>query len=509
MQATRAGWSEARRTWDDPAREIRNQGDYDHHPARYNRLWAYYNNSMFDQLAHPWMRKYLADYRLFPRTRYLYNPVERLVEFYTDAIYPGVLSEDGRNLPDGVSIAIPFSRDTQPNLKDAIAQFWQWSGWQANMYRMIEEAATLGNTLIEIIDDMERGKVCVDFIWPGYLHDIVLDSAGNLKSYTVEYPAHDRAGFYTYRKEVDQQAFRYYRDGEPYDYGSGAVAPNMYTFVPAVWVRHKPGPGYFGASVIGGIVPAIDELNALISQVHNHIRKVIESPGIVWSDNRIDLAAEGDTDRDRTNDDQSLLLLQGSSGGSFSPLAGNLDLAGADLSVARLYSEIERRHPEITFYEQLRSMSQVTGPAAQRLSGDVESRVLRAQASYDQSSMSLFRMAVAIGGMRANSGAWGPLNRQQAKFKPFGLDSYANGVLDMAIMPRPLINPTRLEGAQEKQAQWTGIGLAVTAGVPLAFAMREEGYTDEEIGSMNEDLAAKIQQDQMALNEDVVPAIGQ
>jgi hypothetical protein len=131
-------------------------------------------------------------------------------------------------------------------------------------------------------------------------------------------------------------------------------------------------------------------------------------------------------------------------------------------------------------------------------------------------SMKLFQMAVAIAGFRANSGAWGPLNRQQVKFAPFDLDSYAQGDLDLAIMPRPVLTPTKMEVATEKQAVWTGVKLAIEAGVPLAMVLKDEGWTDEEIAQMqqHEQVALQsqlntIQMKQTLAQQDTIPPVGQ
>ena len=125
-------------------------------------------------------------------------------------------------------------------------------------------------------------------------------------------------------------------------------------------------------------------------------------------------------------------------------------------------------------------------------------------------------MAVAIAGMRANDGSWPELTAQQQKFTPFGLESYARGDLDMSIASRPLLTPTALEMAQEKQATWTGVKLAVDAGVPLELVLRQEGWTEEELAELEEvtDKEAKaqqasIQRQQFLSQEDSIPAVSQ
>jgi hypothetical protein len=154
-------------------------------------------------------------------------------------------------------------------------------------------------------------------------------------------------------------------------------------------------------------------------------------------------------------------------------------------------------------------MSQVTGPAAARLVGDVAGKVSEVQAAYDLQSMKLFQMSVAIAGMRANAGDWGMLSRQQQKFLPFNLDSYALGDLDMAIMPRPLVVPTKQEIYAEKQALWTGVQLASSAGVSPEVALKDAGWSEDQLAQLGQDQVAAIQRQQMLAQEDTIPAQSQ
>jgi hypothetical protein len=182
----------------------------------------------------------------------------------------------------------------------------------------------------------------------------------------------------------------------------------------------------------------------------------VAAPFIVWASGEVGnlfkrTRAEGDIP---TPDQDSALYLKGPAGGAIDSLTGDLDLGDALPYIQQLLTEIEHDHPELSMYQQLRGMGQVTGPAAARLVGDVASLVYEAQANYDQASIKLFQMAVAIGGWRASSGAWGhTLSRQQQKFAPFDLTSYARGDLDLVIMPRPIIPETTLERIAIDRAQ--------------------------------------------------------
>jgi hypothetical protein len=496
------GYYAARRVFEDPAGNYQSQNWTDMQAA-YSLLWAYYNNALFDRTASlgnssVWSA-YKSAYTLYRNIRLIYNPTRRLVDFYAGQVYPGVLSVDGSTLPDGVPMAIPFEHDTPSTLTAAIAQFWQWSNWQAKKAVMVRYGAALGSVLIEVTDDPERGKVSAEIVWPGFVSDLELDPAGNVKGYALEYlslDAEENRSF-LYRKEVDGDYYRYYRDGQPYNYGSGTTVPNSYGFVPAVWVKHSDTGSDVGSPAIAGSLGKIDELNNLASHVHDQIHKVIGAPLVLWSSgslqNLFGATKRGATSEfpEPTADTESVLMLKGPPDGKVDSLAGALSLADSMTYMQQLMTEIERDHPELTVFEELRTMSQVTGPAASRLVAPAISRLAEAAANYDRQSVKLFQMAVAIGGMRASSGAWGNLSRQQQKFSSFSLDSYTRGDLDLAILPRPVLIPTKLETAQEKQAIWTGVGLAVKAGVPLSIILEDEGWSEEDIARLKAAKAAE------------------
>jgi hypothetical protein len=519
MQANRAAFQTWRRVFQDPS-AVYTENQFRHRNSIYNLLLAYYSNSMFDVFNPQVWEPYKRAYNLPRTTRSIYNPTERLVSFYAGNIYPGVLSEDGKSLPEGVQLAIPFSEDTDPALKDAVAQFWQWNNWQARKDVVVIYGASLGNVFVEIIDDLDSGKICIDIPWPGFVYDLSLNSAGNVKAYALEYYVVDVTDKYNieqymYRKEVDGDVFRYYKNDQPFDYsGYGAVIENPYGFAPAVWIKHQDLGTNHGTPAIGGAMGKIDELNGLASVAHDQVRRVVGAPFVMWADgmiaNLFNKPKRGSTAETQLenpmSDQENLLMLKGPAGGRVDTLAGNLSLGDVIPLMEHLMDEIEKDHPELTYYDRMREMSTVTGPAASRLVGDVQSRVMRAQAIYDQGMIKIFQMACAIGGMRANSGAWGSLTSQQAKFKPFSLDSYKRGDLDMAIMPRPLLTPTKTEEAQEDLFFWQSVQAAVQAGVPVEVVLRNKGWTEEQIAQLGQSQVESIQRKQMLASQDFIPA---
>ena len=484
--------------------------------ARLNLLWAYYDNSVFDSIA-AWAN-YRSNYVLYRNIRSIYNPTRRLVNFYVAQVYPGVLSEDATRLPDGIQIAIPFSEDTDDELKMAVAQFWQWSNWQSNNKLMVRYGGATGSCLVEAVDNVERGKVTTAVRWPGLLADrakddgrsLVLDDVGNVKFYALEYQTTDEKGeTYTYRKEVSQESFTEYRDEKV-----TSQEDNPYGFVPAVWCKHidegwgVDGEGIYGAPAISGSIGKIDELNGLASHTHDHVDSLIDSPGIISSDGGVgrigEQASAIKTTRQAAHDEFATtgatstlrtlrrLLLKAPKGAAWVPLTGNLQPEQVIPAMDHLLTEIEHDFPELGMYQELRKMSQVTGPGAARMMGDVYSRVLEVSSNYDTQSIKLFQMAAAIGGFRfrENREGWRLRTEAQAKFAPFDLDSYARGELNMAIMPRPLIPMTeedtitltgkRLDNASKAQKVLSEDRVLEIAGLSEEEIMKEKALLKAE-----------------------------
>lgn len=453
--ATLAAATAFRRTWSDPDGIMARQ-QYAAQQSIYEYRWHLYNNSIFDDAA-TWYA-YRRRYGLYRYIRPLYNPTTRLVDFYAGIVYPGVLAVDAKNLPDGTPLAIPLADDIKPALRNAIGQLWQWSNWQTGKSLMVRYGAALGDVAVEVIDEVDRGKVTFDILWPGWVTALELDGTGNVKSYALEYDATDENGKeYTYRKEVDGARIAEYRDGELYQYDPliDAERVNPYGFAPMVWCKHTDVGGNYGRPAIRN-VNKVDELNEMASHAHDRAHAVLSSPILV--------AGEGVQSLDSTVTEakrQATQDLTNPSGGRESVKilkANNGALSTVDLPegealnyMTKLLAEIEEDHPELTMYKQLREMSQVTGPGAERMIGDAAAYIVDARANYDMQSIKLFQMAIAIAGWRANSGAWGrTLTQQQLAFKPFDLQSYAAGELDFEIEPRPIVATSKLSADEQR-----------------------------------------------------------
>lgn len=414
--------------------------------AAYALFWAYYVNSAFDDLAR-W-EPYRANNQLYRHIRQIYNPTRRLVDFYTGIVYRGHWDTQPDKMTQ-IGAAIPWATGTPPALLAAIAQLYQWSNWRSSKSLLIRYAAATGDALGIVVDDTERRKVYLDVIWPGHVADIETNPAGDVTAYAIEYEATDESGAaYTYRREVDKAAIRTYRDGEPHAYdGTPAERPNPYGFTPAAWINHTPTGSNRGDPAIRNI-GKIDEANNLAAHALDQAHRILEAP-ILFSGESINTgsgptkAGASSQQSSPTAGRENLKIYTAGPGASIE--TARLDPGEALEHLDRLLKEIEADHPEVTMYNQLREMTQVTGPAADRLFGDVAALVDEARTQYDQATIKLFQMATAIAGWRAGSSAWGDLDHQQAKFAGYDLDSYKAGDLDLAIQSRPLLLPTRAE----------------------------------------------------------------
>jgi hypothetical protein len=516
--ALNAGIRTFKLVYANPALEQTRAG-FESRATTYNLLWDYYSNAIFDMSENSW-QAFRSKYGLYRNTRAIYNPTKRVSDFYADQVYPGSLSSDGENLPKGVTTACPFSSDTDKRLKRAIAQFWTWSGWGSWKNDHVLWGSVLGSVLVEIVDDVANGKVYTNYVWPGLVADLELDNRGNVKRYVLEYQVQEdkpmvglggagssTSKTYLYRKEVDQFTEKIYHNNEQV----GPTIELPYGFCPAVWYRHSSNGSVHGQPAVAGVLGKINELNSTASQLNDQVGKVVSTPmGFVTSQPKSIAPLFGKEKRGPTEDLDGRAGQGGNSNREsqqfwtlppdtrVEKLIGDLDIPGTLQNIDRLYGEIENDLPEITFWSKLRDMSQVTGPAAIQLSGDVTRKVQKIASLYDAQNIKLFQMSTAIAGFRANEGrqGWASPTRAQKKFKPFGLDSYARGELNIEIMPRPLVEPTATERSQEQVQYWAGLTAQKAFGIPEEMILENEGWTAEQIQKVTDAKAEAAQRQQ-------------
>lgn len=470
---------------------------------RYVVAEQYYDNTMFDiinransvgvgsRLGRNYgygNGAYKARHGLYRNIRAIRNPMRRAIDWYPGKLYPGAMTPDGMALPDGTPCCLPFDSDTPEELRLVVAQAFAWGNFDALRWEFGVSLPMLGDQFGEVEIDWDRGKIYPKLIHPGYVVDAEWNGSGDLIMYRLEIPMNDPVTHQGYKwgKRVDRKWITTYRDNEPCGYdGQPAVIPNHWGFVPAAWCQFRNVGGQHGASLSDGVRGKIDELNNILSPIHDYIGKFVNQGVVISGTNRKDFEAAnesrnaGKPTSERDNPEsgkQSLNYFFTPKDVTFTKLIDNLGLGEADNHVDRMIKEIEADLPEATIDDQIRQFrTPPSGEALKQMFGNVEPRVFQAQGAADSFWMTLAQMCVSIGGELANSGAWGfgrDLTKAQQKFLPFGLASYTRGDLDMTWLPRPLFANSQAE----KVAAATALEKLTTP-----TGMKAAGLSDEAI----------------------------
>lgn len=437
---------------------------------RYQTLWAFWAGEWRADAAIRSQRR--SDPRLYENTRLLWNIARSTVRLYAQTVYQGALSTDGKPLPDGSRGAIPIDPQTGSEATDdallaAAAEFWSMTRWRQHMSLAPKYSAILGDVLIELVDDVARGRVDPEHVWPGHVVALELDLVGNVKAYAVEKPItiaastafgrQTSADRYVFRKEVDGETFRYYRDGKPAAFPAlgiqRAVEENPYGFVPAVWCRHEL---VFGDRGLGAFEPALNvlrEQNSVLSHALDFSRKKFAAPiGVIGAAlprrgalTMPRIAGTGDPVLDAEQAAETHGLLPMNEQGRF--VTVDFDVGRTGELLDRMDDRLLAEFPEALFFQELLKMTQLTAPGVERAMGPIIGNVRQARANHDPQTVKLHQMVLAMMGWRLNNGDYpeaivAARPGRYEQFRPFDLDSYGRGLLDMEIAERPVIPET-------------------------------------------------------------------
>ncbi len=415
---------------------------------RYLEAWQLYTGELFESALRSSPLR--DDPAIYQHTKLLWKHAEAVVDFYAGVIYQGALSNDP--VQSETASAIPIVPETAEGkqtdrLLAAISALYAAWNWQQQMSLRPMYGAALGDCLTELVDDLDRGMIYPQSVWPGYVTEIELDYVGNVRSYTLAYHVTEQrpngaSETYRFRKEVDHDAFRYFKNDRPFDYGDGAVVPNPYGFVPAIWDRHRIGaPGEVrGRSALHGTRQALLQLNSIFSHAFDFQRKAFFTPIMVAGKP----TKRADSTHDVTSAPDTFEIVGMPAEARI--LQAQFDIGQTREMLADLRQGIIDENPEARFYQQMREMQQVTAPGAERLMGDVKNRVDLARSGYDSQTVKLLQMAISMAGMRAHAD-WrqGGLTTRQKTFVPFDLSSFGRGELAFSIAARPIVYPTEQE----------------------------------------------------------------
>lgn len=480
--------------------------------GRYPMLWTFYQGDWRNNHYFSPAQKKIAP-TLYANTRQILKQTDSIVSLYDQYVYAGDLSTDGKPLPDGTRGAIPVDpqvddggpRDKQ--LVAAVHQLFAMWNWRTYMSMAPKMSAILGDVLIELVDDIDSGKVYPSIVWPGFVPEIDLDSSGNVKAYVIEYDVDvavstafgrvQQADHYRYRKEVNDWGIWYYKNGQPYDYGQGTFAEHPYGFAPAVWHRHEilpttnRGMGAFEKTLLSAM-----ETNALLSAALDYqVKQFLVPVGIIAGDagmtgvrgrtltlpggvtlttgQIVPTAEEIEEARRRAQDEQNFTPM--GEGGKF--VTVDFDIGKTDQILERMIESQMTENPESEFGSKLLEMAQVTGPGGARILSPIIARVEAARKNHDPQTIKLCQMAISMIAYRLKAGDYYPDVVQKRKkryevFDPYTIDSFSEGLLDFTIPDRPVFKDTLDEKVNR---------LVLIEKLSTPWAMLEAGMPEAEV----------------------------
>lgn len=459
--------------------------------SQYAICWDAYNSALY--LKRSGYGSYIAEHNLYPELRQIYSFVEDSVGFYVNHVYRGTIDDQGVAASGDLNQGIPLVADEAQ--KKAIYQSWQWARWGSEVDAWLTYGASCGDTFQITVDDVQNGKCYQVARAPWHVPEFHLDR-GFVVSIVEEYPAWDAVNKkqYTYRREMDLQTFRTFKDSQPFDYdGNGSEYPNPYGFVPAVYTQHRFNPEPPGKPSFRGW-RTLDEVNSLASRLNDYILMQADTPTLFKNAGEITSVKI-----DGKGSPRNFKMLQMAQDGTVEKLEGNLDIADAEIRVTALLEELRRVNPEITTFEKLRGVGAISGVAARRLLGDVEGLLQGPSGHYDTGTVLGLRHCLAIGGQRfkEGQGGWAQRTDQQRAFAPFDLNSYRDGDLNIGIAARGLIEDSDVEKAQAKMTEYQALQIgAETLGVGADFLIQNPDVTADLLPSLR-----TAQEEKRKLNE--------
>lgn len=452
---------------------------------RYAVLWAQYEQTTYRDV-HSYATAYRKQYALYKYVRPIYNPAWRLGEFWKAHLFGGLLDPEAAS-----SGAIPINTDNE-RLRDAIANLWMWSRWQVRKDILATRGTILGDAVIQVVDDVSRGRVYLDLMYPGLLESVDKDPFGNVKGYVIKETRGDprgKEGTVAYKEVVTRDSelvvYETFLNGAPYAWPdninrSGEPVSSWaepYGFVPLVVIQHNDVGLDWGWSELHPIRSKVHEADDLASQISDHVRKTVDPVWLMRGMKKTTLTLSGaaddaDTDRPAPGREELKAIWGVATDCSADAMVAKLELDSVLKHLDSILQEIERDVIELS--QDIHTASgDASGRALRTARQPVVSKVVQRRANYDAAMVAAQQMAIAIGGFRKYEG-----------YEGFDLDSYAKGDLEHNIAARSVFEEDPLDQIEIDTAFWKAAEQAIKAGVPLSVYLSEAGWNDEQIDNV-------------------------
>jgi hypothetical protein len=471
-------------------------GDFFARFARYSTYWAHYENNVYREI-HLWSELLKDTYDLYRHTRSIYSPAYRLGEFWATHILGGSLDPlagDGVSRPS----ALPIVTENEA-IRAPIAQVWRDSNWQAKKEIWARFGAVMGDSAVMIVDDPVKEKVQFRVVDPRTLRDVSRDSFGNVVAYIIEEQRPDPESpmvtglpayaVYTEACERVGESIRYatYRNGMPYDWRAYAEGdPDAgkltqwtedYGFVPLVFVQHRDIGQGWGWSELHPSISKLHEIDDVASKLNDFVRVTVDPPWMITGASPPSTTGQVTGNELMIGDDETMpegrnripTIYSNDKDTRAHPLIAPLDIAAVSKHLGTMLAELHADHAELIADD---IGANASGEARKVAREKVEATVVQRRSAYDDAMVRAHQMAISIGAMKGYPG-----------FEGFTVDSYSRGELDHSIGPRAVFAVDTGAKIAESLARATVLKTLTDAGIAKESAMRQAGWSDEEIAA--------------------------
>jgi hypothetical protein len=477
---------------------------------RYSLNWGMHQNDAYRELVHRWATRLKVRYGTSRHIRHIYNPAERLGNFYQGHTFAGPLDReagDGESAPS----ALPIVTENEA-IRPAIARLWEDSCWSIVKDILTLWGAVLGDAAIRIVDDPARGQVRKELVYPGHLARVEFDSQHDVKAYLLRRWAEDpsvggperldpvtagvemvRPVVYAERcyRDGDLVVFETFKDGKPFAWNGVASSwTEPYGFVPLRVLNHRSVGLDWGVNCFHGGLPQFMEVDDQASVLGDNNRKKLNGPWLMTGvrsmaelkgagvDRSKRTPAENAADPEPQRSELNLLFAHSVDARAIS-MTADIDIAGMCEHIRDMLAQIEKRYPEMLADVGMGG-GHMTAEAVRNARQIAAARVQLIRPAYDAAEVATNQMALAIGGLRGYPG-----------YEGFGLDSFEAGTLDHSIGHRPVFEVDPLDAINEDQAFWQACNEAVKAGVPLPLYLERNGWSEEDLKALADAKAAE------------------
>jgi len=451
---------------------------------RYELLWSMFENTAYRDI-HSWAHRYRTEFGLYKYTRNIFNPTQRLVEFYVSHLMGGrldPLAGDGTQRPS----SLPIVTDST-ELRRAIASLWKASNFGINKDLLSLYGSSMGDAFIKIIDDTTRRRVYLEILHPSAVQDLTLDTFGNVRGYVLSYPREYQGKLSVYKEIAERNGldvvYTTYRDDKVASWRDDGVTTwsEPYGFVPFVHIQHRDVGQSWGWAEAYPALSKLREVDDLASKLSDQVRKTVDAPwmlaGVPQPTKRDALATptrEPSTNAPQPGRDE-LPLIYSPSGSTATALVAPLDIPGTAGYLQMIMDELERDYPELRA-DVIVGTTEASGRALRIARQRASAKVIERRTAYDDALVRAHQMAISIGGTRRYSG-----------YEAFTEQSYEQGHLDHMIGDRPVFAIDETDRLEEEQMLWTAAKVARESGAPLRFFLRRNGISEQAIDDLDKD----------------------